>query len=131
MYVRGIRGATTVTKNNKEEILKNTEELLQKIVSENGIRPEEIASVNITVTQDLNAAFPAAAIRSLPGWERVPLMCSLEIDVPGGLEKCIRLLVLVNTEKSQDEIIHVYLNEAVRLRPDLAGSAPSSSKEMQ
>ena|SRR5690606_27365565 len=123
MYVRGIRGAITVKHNEEQEILDHTLELLQAIVNENQIRPEEIASVMITVTQDLNTAFPAAAIRKLPDWERVPLMCSVEIDVPGGLPRCIRLMVLVNTEKSQDEIIHVYLNEAVRLRPDLAGDA--------
>lgn len=122
MYVRGIRGATTVNENSEKEILQNTAQLLQQIVDENDIRPEEICSVNITVTKDLNATFPAVAIRNMPGWERVPLMCSVEIDVPGGLPKCIRLMVLVNTEKLQHEIIHVYLNEAVRLRPDLATS---------
>lgn len=119
MYVRGIRGATTVTENNEQEILDHTATLLQEIINKNEIRPEEIASLMITVTQDLNAAFPAAAIRKLPGWERVPLMCSVEIDVPGGLPKCVRLMLLVNTEKAQDEIVHVYLNEAVCLRPDL------------
>lgn len=120
MYVRGVRGAITVERNEEAEILNATAELLGQIVAENGIKPEDIASVIVTVTQDLNAAFPAKAIREMQGWELVPLMCALEISVPGGLEKCIRLMVSVNTEKSQKEIRHVYLNNAIKLRPDLS-----------
>ena len=120
MTVRGIRGAITVDRNDEEEILNATAQLLAQIISENDVHPEHIASVFVTVTQDLDAAFPAKAIRQLPGWELVPLMCSLEIAVPGGLPKCIRLMVLVNTTKEQREIRHVYLNEARKLRPDLA-----------
>ncbi|PDO11692.1 MAG: chorismate mutase [Candidatus Reconcilbacillus cellulovorans] len=122
MYVRGIRGATTVQRNDEVEILEETRRLLDAIVRENDIVPDDIACVLITVTQDLNATFPAQAIRQMPGWELVPLMCSLEIDVPGGLPRCIRLMVMVNTDKRQTEIRHVYLNDARRLRPDLAGS---------
>ena len=120
MYVRGIRGATTVEHNEKHEILSATLELLKEIIRANALKPEDIGYIWITVTNDLNAVFPASAIRELPGWELVPLMCSLEIPVPGGLEKCIRLMVAVNTDKSQSEIVHVYLNEAKKLRPDLA-----------
>jgi chorismate mutase len=79
----------------------------------------------VTVTQDLDAAFPARAIRQMAGWDLVPLMCALEMPVPGGLQKCIRLMVMVNTDKRQDQIRHVYLNEAKKLRPDLAQQSKS------
>ena|SRR5690625_2329020 len=119
MFVRGIRGAITVENNEKTEILDATFELLNEMIEKNNVHPEDTSWVLITVTHDLNATFPAQAIRKLQGWELVPLMCSLEIDVPGGLPQCIRLLMQVNTDKRQDEIVHVYLNEAKRLRPDL------------
>lgn len=121
MFVRGIRGAITIKQNEESEILNATSELLQQIVAENDIYPEDIASVFITVTTDLDATFPARAIRQLPGWELVPLMCSLEIPVKANsLPMCIRLMVTVNTVKKQNEIVHVYLNEARNLRPDLS-----------
>lgn len=120
MYVRGIRGANTVTRNDEREILDATSELLRQIIAENQIRPEDICSVFVTVTHDLDATFPARAIRQLEGWDLVPLMCALEIPVKGSLEKCIRLMVLVNTPKAQREMQHVYLNEAKKLRPDLS-----------
>ncbi|MCZ8512948.1 chorismate mutase [Paenibacillus filicis] len=120
MFVRGIRGATTVEHNEENEILSATTELLNHIIANNGIVPDEIASVFVTVTQDLTATFPARAIREMEGWELVPLMCSLEVPVEGSLPLCIRLMVMVNTEKKQDEIQHVYLKEAMRLRPDLS-----------
>lgn len=122
MIVRGIRGATTVERNEEQEILDESIRLLNAIVEENGIVPEDIASVFVTVTQDLDATFPARAIRQMAGWELVPLMCSVEIPVKNSLPLCIRLMVLINTEKKQDEIVHVYFNEAKRLRPDLAGA---------
>jgi len=120
MYCRGIRGATTVKINEEQEILSATAELLSDIVAANGIAPEDIGSVFVTVTPDLDAAFPAKAIRNMSGWELVPLMCSLEVPVKGSLARCIRLMVMANTTKAQTEIIHVYLNEAKSLRPDLA-----------
>lgn len=120
MFVRGIRGATTVEHDEKEEVLSATRELLNQIIVENGITPEELAAVFVTVTNDLTSTFPAVAIRQLPGWELVPLMCSLEVPIEGSLPKCIRLMVMANTEKRQDEIVHVYLKEAMRLRPDLS-----------
>ncbi|MUG44683.1 chorismate mutase [Paenibacillus woosongensis] len=122
MYNRGIRGATTVTRNEEAEILQETAVLLKEIVARNEIEPEDICSVWITVTADLDATFPARAIRVLKGWELVPLMCSTEIPVKGSLPMCIRLLIQVNTNKSQREMKHVYLNEAKSLRPDLAAS---------
>ena len=122
MYNRGIRGATTVNRNEEREILDATAELLQEVVRRNEIVPEDICSVWITVTPDLDAAFPAKAIRALNGWDMVPLMCSTEIPVKGGLPKCIRLLLHVNTTKGQREMKHIYMNEAQSLRPDLSGS---------
>lgn len=120
MMNRGIRGATTVTKNDEQEILNETVLLLEEIVNRNDVKPEDICSVWITMTHDLDATFPARAIRELKGWDLVPLMCSVEIPVQGSLPRCIRLMVQVNTEKSQKEIKHVYLNEAQLLRPDLS-----------
>lgn len=119
MFVRGIRGASTVQNNEEQDILQATAELLNEIVVQNDIDPQQIASLFITVTQDLDATFPARAIRDLPGWELVPLMCSVEIPVLNSLPLCIRLMLMINTEKTQDEIVHVYLNEAKQLRPDL------------
>lgn len=120
MGVRGIRGAITVDANEEEKILRATAELLSNVVELNKIRPEDIACVLVTVTQDLDATFPARAIRQMPGWELVPLMCALEVPVKGSLERCIRLMVLVNTPASQAEIRHVYMGEAQKLRPDLS-----------
>lgn len=118
-FVRGIRGAVTVERNTAEEIMGATRELLEAIVSENNLQPEDVAGVFFTVTPDLNAEFPAAAARKMPGWKYVPLLCAQEINVPGSLPKCIRVLVFAHTTRSQREIKHVYLREAARLREDL------------
>jgi chorismate mutase len=117
--VRGIRGATTVTKNDKAAILRATKELVLAIIEKNSLDPDDVASVFITSTPDLDATFPAAAVRSIPSWELVPLIGSTEVDVPGALSRCIRLMLLVNTEKSASEVAHVFLHEAVKLRQDL------------
>ena len=122
MVNRGIRGATTVTKNEEAEILRETVVLLREIVERNDVIAENISNVWITMTGDLDATFPARAIREIEGWEMVPLMCSTEIPVKGSLPQCIRLMVQINTDKSQREIRHVYLNEAKKLRPDLSQS---------
>ncbi|GGF88810.1 chorismate mutase [Paenibacillus abyssi] len=120
MSVRGIRGAITVSKNEEQEILQATIELLNGIIQDNQIIPDDIGCVFVTVTNDLDDTFPAVAIRQMPGWELVPLMCALEVPVKGSLERCIRLMVMVNTDKKQSEIRHVYLRGAQALRPDLA-----------
>lgn len=122
MMNRGIRGATTVTRNDEQEIVQETLRLLEEMVRRNELQPEYISNIWITMTQDLDATFPAKAIRQLEGWDLVPLMCSVEIPVQGSLPRCIRFMVQVNTDKSQSEIKHVYLNEAKRLRPDLSSS---------
>lgn len=117
--VRGIRGAITVEQNEIETIHRATTELLLQMLRDNEVEPRDIASCFITVTPDLNATFPARAVRDLDGWDLVPLMCALEVPVPGSLPRCIRLLLHVNTAKEQEEVRHVYLREAVNLRPDL------------
>ncbi|GMK46212.1 MULTISPECIES: chorismate mutase [Paenibacillus] len=122
MTVRGIRGAITVDVNEKEPILQATLELLQEVVKQNDIVPDDIASVFITVTQDLDATFPAIAIRQMSGWDLVPLMCALEVPVKGSLERCVRFMIHLNTDKTQAEINHVYLGGARVLRPDLSKS---------
>lgn len=117
--IRGIRGATTVEKNDREEILEATFELLKIIVQENDLVSEDIASIIFTVTNDLNAAIPAEAARDLLGWKYVPLLCMNEMNAPGKLGMCIRVLLHVNTERPQQEIRHIYLRKASQLRPDL------------
>lgn len=115
MALRGIRGATSVAVNTKEEIVKATKELLSNILQENGIKVEDIASILFSSTSGLNAEFPAAAAREL-GWNGTPLFCMQEIDVPGSVSDCIRVLLHLNTDKTQKEMKHVYLREAVNLR---------------
>nr|HET6900979.1 chorismate mutase [Ktedonobacteraceae bacterium] len=116
MYCRGIRGATTVEQNEREEILTATTELLQLLIQRNELRPEDVTSAIFTVTADLDAEFPALAARDL-GWTEVALMCAREIPVPQSLGKCIRILLHVNTTRSSAEMQHVYLRGAVNLRP--------------
>ena len=121
MQCRGIRGATTVDNNTVEDVLKASKELLQMMVDANSVEPQDVACAIFTTTSDLNAAFPATAARQL-GWADVPLLCSNEIDVPGSLRRCVRILVLYNTEKSVNEIVHVYIKGASDLRSDLSGT---------
>jgi len=116
MATRGIRGATTVERNDRDAILKGTRELLEVLVRLNGLRPDDLGYVWFTVTPDLDAEFPAFAAREL-GWSEVPLMCGREIAVPGALERCIRVLVSWNTAKSQREVRHAFLRGAKSLRP--------------
>jgi chorismate mutase len=118
MPCRGVRGATTVASNDREEILTATRQLLALMIRLNGIESRDVASAVFSTTRDLDAEFPALAARQL-GWIDVPLMCGHEISVPGSLPLCIRVLLHWNTEKEQSEIEHVYVREANRLRPDL------------
>ncbi len=117
--VRGIRGAITVDEDTHEAIHSATRELLRELMDRNGVRdPAELAAIIFTVTEDLVSAFPAEAARQL-GMNRVPLLSAREVPVPGSLPRVIRILALWNSDKSPDEIQHVYLREATRLRPDL------------
>ena len=118
MYCRGIRGATTVEQNEREEILAATRELLELIIRQNELHSEDVASAIFTLTEDLDAEFPALAARQL-GWTEVALICAREIPVPNSLGKCIRILLQVNTMRSAAEIQHVYIRGAVNLRNTL------------
>lgn len=116
--VRAVRGATTVNENNRKEILEKTGELLNIIVEKNAISREDIISVIFSVTSDLNAVFPAVAARDM-GWTDIALMCTNEMDVPGSLRRCIRVMLNFNTKKRNSELKYIYLHEAEKLRPDL------------
>lgn len=117
--IRGVRGATTLERNDVAQLRERTLELLRTIVERNGIRAEDIASVIFTTTEDLDADFPARAARALVGWELVPLMTAREMRVPSSLPRCVRVLVHWNTDRPQREVKHVYLHGATALRPDL------------
>lgn len=117
--LQGIRGATTVERNDPDEILAATDELLRALIEANGLEPDDIVSALFTVTRDLDAAFPARAAEEF-GWNIVALLHATEIPVPGSLPKCIRLLVHAYTARSRAEIKHCYLRGATVLRPDRA-----------
>lgn len=121
--VRGIRGATVVLSNTPEEIQNATVELVNEILSKNGIKVSDIAFAIFTLTKDLNAAFPAKYARLECGFEMVPMMCYQELDVPGAIEKCLRVLIVVNTNLEQNKINHIYLKGAKALRADLEQDA--------
>lgn len=130
MICRGVRGATTVAVNEREEILAATRQLVALLVRRNDIQSSDVASAIFTTTPDLTAEFPALAARQL-GWLDVPMLCGHEIAVPGSLQKCIRVLVNWNTDKPQDEIQHIYIRDAVRLRPDLSKLPPVNWEELE
>ncbi|HEX9727113.1 MAG TPA: chorismate mutase [Gemmatimonadales bacterium] len=117
MPVRGIRGATSVARNDPHVVIDATRELLEAIVSANALSTDDIASVIFTVTPDLTSEYPARAARTL-GWTDVALLGAAEIDVAGGLPRCIRVLLHVNTTCAARDIKHIYLHDARRLRPD-------------
>ncbi len=117
--IRGIRGATTVESNSNDDILAATQELLQIMIDRNGIVEEDVASVLFSATPELDDTFPAKAARMM-GWTRTALMGFQEADVKHGLPMCIRVLIHWNTDKSINDIQHVFLRGAVQLRPDLA-----------
>ena len=122
MPIRGIRGAITVEADEPDLILQATRELLEEILAENkGMQPEDVASAIFTVTDDLASTFPAQGARQM-GWGLVPMLCAREIPVPNSLPRVIRVLVHWNTQLTQNEITHVYLREAVKLRPDLVAA---------
>jgi chorismate mutase len=117
--MRAIRGATTVESDTPEEIRRATRELLETIVARNDFTSGDVISAIFTVTDDLRSEFPAHAAREL-GWLDVPLLCTMEIPVPGSLARCIRVLLHIESVKARAEIRHVYLHDARALRPDLA-----------
>jgi chorismate mutase len=130
MWCRGVRGATTVEANTREEILTGTRQLLALMIRVNDIRSEDVCSAVFSLTRDLDAEFPALAARQL-GWLDVPLLCTYEVDVPGSLRRCVRVLIHWNTDKPQHEIRPVYIKDAERLRPDLSKLPPVDFAELE
>ncbi len=128
MTCRGVRGAITVAANTASEIHTATRELLTAMVVANGIAVEDLASVIFTATADLDAAYPAVVAREL-GWGQTPLLCMQEMRVAGSLPRCIRVLLHWNTDKLPGEVVHVYLREAERLRPDLVQQAAAAGQD--
>ena len=122
MSCRGIRGAVSVDANTPDAILAATRELLERIVAANNLTVEDVASVIFSATPDLDAAYPARAAREM-GWRTTPVLCMQEMTVTDSLPRCVRVLLHWNTDKSRDEIQHVYLGAARALRPDLAGDS--------
>lgn len=122
MGVRGIRGATTVENDVPADVHAATREMLEELLRANNIEDfEEIGSIIFTTSPDLTSTFPAEAARAI-GMCQVPLLCASEIAVPGSMPRCIRVLLSWNTDRKQSEIVHVYLREAKRLRPDVASA---------
>ncbi len=117
--MRGFRGATTVIENTESELMTETKKLVLEMVELNKIKPENISHVLFSVTDDLNAGFPAKVARQMNGWTHVPVMCMKEINVPNSLPLCIRVMMVAETELAQGDVQHVFLNEAIKLRPDL------------
>jgi len=124
MATRGVRGATTADENGAAHIAERTLELLWILVELNAIRPEDLASATFTLTEDLDADFPATPVRRLAGWEEVPLLCAREIPVRDSLPRCIRVLLHWNTEKAQRDVRHAFLRGARSLRPAWAVRVP-------
>jgi chorismate mutase len=130
LTVRGIRGATCAASNTEEAILAATRELLYTMIQANSIDPGDVASAHFTTTVDLNATYPALAARQL-GWYDVALLCGHEMEVPGSLERCIRILIHWNTYRRAGDIVHVYLHEARGLRPDRQDLPPVPPEEIE
>jgi len=128
MMMRGIRGAITVSADRPDEILNETRKLVLEMAKQNGIDPEHVASVIISTTNDISSAFPAKAVRTIEGWTYVPVMCTHEMSVPGSMPLCIRVMMHANTALEQKEINHIYMNDAVKLRPDLIKDSQVSSR---
>jgi chorismate mutase len=114
--VRGLRGATTADSNTRDAILESTRELLEALVEANNVSADDIAAVTFSTTRDLDAEFPAVAARVGMGWTEVAMMCGHEMEVPGGQERCIRVMMLVNTDKAPHDLKRIYLREAASLR---------------
>lgn len=129
LMCRGVRGATTVSRNDETEILAATRELLQMMVQMNEINVDDIGSITFTTTADLVATYPAIAARQL-GWFDLALICGHEMAVPGGLSLCIRVMMHWNTRKTAKEIVHVYLREAQSLRPDRKNLPPIRPRQI-
>ncbi|MGE6752269.1 chorismate mutase [Rossellomorea sp. NPDC071047] len=126
--IRGVRGATTTDYDNEKEVLLSTESLLREMILHNDIMAEDVASVFISATSDIRSVFPAKALRRIEEWKYVPVMCMQELDLPGALPNCIRVMIHLNTTTPQKDIQHIYMKNAVSLRPDLKDTASISNE---
>lgn len=120
--IRGLRGATTIESDKSELVLEESAKLAIEVAKANNVKPEDITSIIISTTPDITSAFPAKSVRMMEGWQYVPIMCMHEMNVEGALPLCIRVLIHAETDLAQDQIRHIYLNDAVKLRPDLVES---------
>ena len=120
--LRGIRGAASVEKNNKDDIGQTARTLVTKMMSLNGLKADDIGAIIFSSTKDLTASFPTTGLRQLKAFRLVPLFDTIEPDIEGSLPMCIRVLLLVDTDEEPQKICHVYLGEAQKLRPDLANN---------
>ncbi len=116
--VRAIRGATTVETDTHESVIARTQELVHAVVERNGLEQDDIISILFTATEDIRSAFPAEAAREA-GFTLVPLMCARELDIEDGIERCIRIMMHVTTERAAEDLRHPYLHGARQLRTDL------------
>ena len=119
MFTRGIRGAITVKNNTIEDIKKATITLISEMIEKNNIKLSDVSHCIFTMTNDLDAAYPAKFVREELKFDYVPLLCFNELNIQNSLKMCIRALIVINTEKTQEEIKHIYLEDAKILRPDL------------
>src|SRR5688500_12973141 len=117
--IRGIRGATTVTENTEKEITSSTKNLVEMMIQSNNVKPEDVSHIFFSATTDLNASFPAKAVREINGWTYSNIMCIQEINKHNILNLCIHIMTAINTNKNQKEIEKMIKNEAVKIRPDL------------
>ncbi|MHC4398687.1 MAG: chorismate mutase [Planctomycetota bacterium] len=130
MPCRGVRGATTADANTSDSILEATRQLLALMIRQNDIRQDDVASAIFSTTPDLDAEFPALAARQL-GWFNVALMCGHELAVPGSLSRCVRILLHWNTDKPSEQVVHVYIKDAAKLRTDLSDLPPVDWDELE
>jgi chorismate mutase len=126
--IRGVRGATTTDCDNEKDVLLSTESLLREMILHNNIMAEDVASVFISATSDIGSVFPAKALRRIDEWKYVPVMCMQELDLPDALPNCIRVMIHLNTSTPQKDIQHIYMKNAVSLRPDLKDTPPISNE---
>lgn len=127
--IRGVRGATTVMENTEQAMITNTKELIEEMIRVNDVEAKDVSHVFVSATSDLTAAFPAKSLRQIPGWVYVPVMCMQEMDVPGSLSRCIRVMMVTETALEQQEVEHIFHYEAKQLRPDLVKKASVDSDE--
>lgn len=126
--IRGVRGATTTDCDNEKDVLLSTENLLREMILHNDILAEDVASVFISATSDIRSVFPAKALRRIEEWKYVPVMCMQELDLPDALPNCIRVMIHLNTSTPQKDIQHIYMKNAVSLRPDLKDTPPITNE---